>query len=236
MTSRRSPPRRSSGSRAAVALAAVSCLSGLAGARAEEPGSPAALVESRDGVEIDWGAGTLTASGGAAADLHLPGADLARPGAVRRAEAAARARLERALAALPLGGERTLSPADVARALARARTTATEYQSNGGAVVRVTARFIDWLEPAPAAEAPPVATFAVPAMRLVAAPLAKVGDVKGSVGAAVYRLGAPPAAAKAIVAKVDHAGRLVLEAQPGGPSAKTLTASAALIYVGKVLK
>ena len=157
MTSRRSLPRPSSGSRAA-AFAAVA-LVGLAAvgptlARGDDAGAPAALVERRDGVEIDWSAGTLTASGGAAADLRMPSADVARAGAVRRAEAAARARLEGALGALPGGGGRKLDAALVTRALARARVTDTDYQSNGGALVRVTARFVDWLEPPPATRRP----------------------------------------------------------------------------------
>jgi len=194
------------------------------------------LVERRDGVEIDWGAGTLTATAGAAADLHMPSAELARPGAVRRAEAAARARLEHALAAIPLGGDRKLAAADVARAVARARRTGVDYQSNGGAFVSVTARFVDWLEPPPTADAPPAVTLAVPAMHLAAAPLARVGDAKGAVGAALFRLGPAPAGAKAVSAKVDGAGRLVFEPPRGGPTAKTLATSAALIYVGKVLK
>jgi hypothetical protein len=248
MTSRRSPPRRSSGSRArrgaaAVVLASLALLAvpatsasrAAAAGRGDEAASPAALVEHRDGVEIDWAAGTLTARGGAAADLHMPSAEIARAGSVRRAEVAARARLGRALAELPLGGDRKLPAAAAERALAHARTTATDYQSNGGALVRVTVRFEDWLEPAPAGVAPVAITLAVPAMRLAASPLAKVGDAERPLGAAVYRLGAPPEGAKAVPAKLDRAGRLVIEARHA-PSAEKLAASAALIYVGKVLK
>jgi hypothetical protein len=233
MTSRRSPPRRSSGSRAALVAAAVA-LTAVA-ARGEDAGPTAALVEHHDGVEIDWRAGTVTARAGAAADLHMPGADVARAGSVRRAEAAARERLERALAALPLGGERKLPTAAAARALAHARTTGTEFQSNGGALVSVTVRFVDWLEPPPAPDAPAAITLAVPAMRLAASPLAKIGDAERPLGAAVYRVGAPPQDAKAVAAKVDHAGRLVIDAKHA-PSAGALATGAALIYVGKVLK
>jgi hypothetical protein len=242
MTSRRSPPRRSSGSRAArtaaLVLAAVFS-AGVARAagpgRSDEAASPAALVERRDGVEIDWAAGTVTARGGAAADLHMPSADVARAGSVRRAEAAARARLERALAELPLGGDRKLSAEAAARALAHARTTSTDYQSNGGALVGVTVRFADWLEPRPASAAPVAITLSVAAMHLGASPLAKVGDVERPLGAAVYRLGAPPEGAKAVPAKLDRGGRLVIEAKHA-PAAEKLAAGAALIYVGKVLK
>jgi hypothetical protein len=197
--------------------------------------SPAALVERRDGVEIDWGAGTLTAAGGAAADLHMPSAEIARAGSVRRAEAAARARLGRALASLPLGGDRKLPAAAAERALAHARTTATEYQSNGGALVRVTVRFGDWLEAPPAEGAPVALTLTVPAMHLGASPLAKIGDAERALGAAVYRLGAAPGAARAIPAKLDRAGRLVIE-PAHAPAAEKLASGAALIYVGKVLR
>jgi hypothetical protein len=233
MTSRRSPPPRSSGSRAtaALALAAALCALTAATARGEEAGTP--LVERRDGVEIDWRTGTLTANGGSAADLRMPGADVARAGSVRRAEAEARERLQRALATLPLGGERKLPPAAAARAVAHARTTATDYQSNGGALVHVTVRFADWLEPPPAAGAPAVLTLAVPAMRLAASPLAKIGDAESPLGAAVYRVGPPPA--DAVAAKLDHRGRLVIEARHA-PAADKLAAGTAVIYVGKVLK
>ncbi|HVU50070.1 MAG TPA: hypothetical protein VHL80_05260, partial [Polyangia bacterium] len=99
MTSRRSLPRRSSGSRAALVVVARAALVVLAraalvvaltaaAAGGEEAGAP--LVERREGVEIDWRAGTLTANGGSAADLHMPGAEVARAGSVRRAQAAAR--------------------------------------------------------------------------------------------------------------------------------------------------
>src|SRR5262245_46137586 len=104
MTSRRSRPRRSSGSRpglpgvGALALVAAAAVASAGAA----PGS--ALRETRKGVEIDWSEGTLTASGGAAADLRMPSAELARPGAVRRARSVALAKLRAALAELPLGG------------------------------------------------------------------------------------------------------------------------------------
>ncbi|HEY2730580.1 MAG TPA: hypothetical protein VGK52_11635 [Polyangia bacterium] len=224
----------------AVALVALGFLEATAGARtgpdvAARPGA-SALVERRDGVDVDWAAGTVTASGGAAADLHMPSAEVARPGAVRRAESRARERLGRALAALPLGGERKLGTAAVALAVGHARTTGTEYQSNGGALVRVTVRFVDWIDPPPAADAPTSVTLAVPAMRLGARPLAKLGEGECALGAAVYRLGPPPAGIEAVPARIDHAGRLVIEAKHGAASAQKLAGGAALIYVGKVLK
>jgi hypothetical protein len=247
MTSRPSLPRRSSGSRAApatvlalalgrarfvgVALAAFALSTFSAVSPHAATALPSPLLETRDGVEIDWAAGTVTVGGGAAADLHMPSADVARLGAVRRAEAAARARLGHVLAALPLGAGRTLSGADVARAVARARLTSTEYQSNGGALVRVTARFGDWNDRAAAAS--PVAVLSVAAMHLGAAPLAS-HDV--ALGAAVYHLGAAPRDADARAAKVDHEGRLVLERAPGAALAEKLAKGTTLIYVGKVLR
>ncbi|HVY38146.1 MAG TPA: hypothetical protein VHM31_09425, partial [Polyangia bacterium] len=83
MTSRRSPPRRSSGnSLARLALIAL-LAAALPRARAAEHESAGDLTSTRDGVTVDWSAGTLSASGGAAADLRMPSVDLSRPGAVR---------------------------------------------------------------------------------------------------------------------------------------------------------
>ena len=119
----------------------------------------------------------------------MPSVDLARPGAERRAHAAALGKLRTALATLPLGGGRTLRAAEIERALGRARTIDTQYQSNGGAVVRLEVRFADWLAP----KEPPIVTLAVPAMRLGAAPAASVGRREIVVGAAIFHLGAAPA-------------------------------------------
>lgn len=233
MTSRRSRPRRSSGSRAgagAFALAALLLTSLTGGAAGAES---SALVERHDGVEIDWAEGTVTVSGGAAGDLRMPSADVARAGAVRRAEAAARARLADALAAVPLGGGRKPASEDVQRAVRRARLSQSDYQSNGGAVVRVTARFADWLEAPPAA---PTVVLAVASAHLAAAPVIKVGSREVNVGAASYRVGAPPRDAKAVTAKVDRGGRVVVDGQKSGDLAERLARGTALIYVEKVLK
>jgi len=247
MTSRRSPPRRSSGSRSRAALGAAVVLLGVAvllggvvllgGALVARAAAPSPLVETRDGVEIDWAAGTVTASAGAAADLRMPSADLARPGSVRRAEATARARLAGALAALPLGAGRTLPAAAVARTVARARQSGAEYQSNGGAFVRVTARFADWSEDAPRVAPAPAVVLNVAAMHLAAAPLARAADAHEiALRAATYRVGPAPHAADARAAKVDRAGRLVLDPAPDAALARDLERGTALIYVGKVLK
>jgi hypothetical protein len=227
-------PRGALAALAVLMLAgAASALAGAAGA--VEAGPPSALVERHDGVEIDWSAGTVTATAGSAADLHMPGADVARAGALRRAEAEARARLARALAELPAGAGRKLDGASRARALGRAQVTGTDHQSNGGAFVHVTARFADWLE---ARDAAPVVVLATPAMRLGAAPVAKLDGEAGEValGAAVYRVGAAPADGKAVRAKVDHAGRVVFSNGHDVTLGDRLAKGTTLIYVGKVLR
>ena len=82
----------------------------------------------------------------------MPSADAARPGAERRARAAARARLAEVLRTLPLGGGRHLDEAGITRAVEHARAVSVDYQSNGGALVRMEVRFGAWTDPA--AESP----------------------------------------------------------------------------------
>jgi hypothetical protein len=190
-----------------------------------------ALVDTSGGVTIDWGAGTLRASGGAAADLRMPSVDLARPGALRRAHAAAAAKLRAALDALPLGGAAHLAVAEIERALSRARDVDVQYQSDGGALVVAEIRFGDWLQVTPEASVAPVA-LSVAAMHLGAAPSFKLGKHEGRIGAATYAHGAAPRAANARAARVDHAGRLSLE----GPAdlAEKLAQGRVVIYVEKV--
>jgi hypothetical protein len=188
------------------------------------------LRESRGGVSIDWQSGTLSAAGGAAADLRMPSVDLARPGAERRARGAALAKLQTALGTLPLGGGRNLAASDLDRALGRARTIDTQYQSNGGVVTRLEVRFVDWL---PESQ-PPTVTLTAPGMRLAAAPSASVGGREIVVGAATFRLGAAPPGTNAPAARPDRAGRLVLDGDAG--LAAKLARGMAVIYVDKVLK
>ena len=195
-----------------------------------EPPASSELVETREGVTIDWRAGTLAATGGAAADLRMPSVDLARPGAERRARAAAIAKLRAALAVLPAGGGRKLDPDRVDRALGRARATDTQYQSNGGAVVRMEVGFADWLEDPAAAPT----TLSVREAHLAASPRAIVGGQEIALGAATYRNGAPPADAGARPARVDHSGRLAIEG--GAELAAKLARGPAVIYVQKVLR
>src|SRR5450432_781459 len=193
MTSRRSPPRRSSGNSAALVVVVALAWAALASAES----GPADLVETREGVTIDWRAGTLSASGGAAADLRMPTVDLARPGAERRARAVAIGKLRGALAVLPLGGGHRLDPDRIDRALGVARAVDVQYQSNGGAVVRMEVVFADWL----AAPGAPSVTLTVHEAHLAASPTAVVGGKEISIGAATYHLGAPPAGAEARAAR-----------------------------------
>jgi hypothetical protein len=217
MTSPRSRPRPSSGSRASVAVAAALALSAWA-TTAGAGGDGHALQEKRAGVAIDWEAGTLSVSAGAAADLRMPSVDLARPGALRRANAAAAAKLRAALVDLPLGDGRKLAGAEVDRAVGRARTTDIQY--------RVELKFGDWLEtPSP----PVVATLAVPSIRFGASPMAKIGGQEVRVGAAVYRLGTDKSA---VGAQVDKAGRLVVAGDP--QLRDKLARGLAVIYVHKL--
>jgi hypothetical protein len=188
------------------------------------------LKSTREGVTIDWSAGTLSAGGGAAADLRMPSVDLARPGADRRARAAALAKLRAALETLPLGGGRKLDTARIDRALGRAKVADVQYQSNGGAVVRLELSFGDWLEGA----SPPSVALSAPAAHLVAAPAARVAGRDVTLGAATYKIGAAPADAHARAAKVDHAGKLTVEGD--GELADKLARGVAVIYVGKVLR
>lgn len=107
----------------------------LALAAVAQVAEPATFKRDVAGVEVDWSEGTLTAQAGAAADLRMPGPNAARPGAERRARAAAEKKLHAALRALGLADDKVaLEPATVAR---------IEYQSNGGVVLWLSIRFSD---------------------------------------------------------------------------------------------
>jgi hypothetical protein len=199
--------------------------------------SPAAVVADstplRDtlaGTNVAWDKGTLEASAGAAADLRMPSVDLARPGAERRAQAAGQAKLRAALAALPLGQGHKLTAPEIDRAVGRARSVDVQYQSNGGAIVRVELKFGDWLE-APSPQV--VLTLAVKSMRLAAAPTARIAGRDVRIGAATYLVG-DAGRKEAVDAKVDKDGRLVLAGDAA--LADKLARGAVLIYVGKVLR
>jgi hypothetical protein len=205
-------------------------------ARANAAESPP-LQERHGEATVDWSTGTLTAQGGAAADLRMPSADFARPGAERRARAAALARLKTALTSLPLGSDRTLPSDAVTRALERARVASVDYQSNGGVLLRLEVKFTDWIVPSPATadqarEPGPVLT--VPTARLAAAPLLKIDRRELALGAATYRTGSPPAGMATIAARADRTGRLVVSGDPA--NSQKLAGAAVVIYVEKVTR
>jgi hypothetical protein len=227
MTSRPSPPRRSSGSSRAAALALIATVA-IGGAARGDRGD--ALKQTLAGASVDWEAGTIAATAGAAADLRMPSVDLSRPGAQRRAHAAAVTKLRAALGSLPLGSGNKLTAAEIDRAVGRARDVDVQYQSNGGAVVRVEVRFGDWLE---TPTAPDAFAVAVPSMHLGAAPTARIGKRDVRLGAAVYRVSDGKGARTAVAdGKIDKDGRLVLagDAQLTDKLARTQV----IIYVGKL--
>ena len=218
----------------AAAVVAAACL-GAGAARAERD-RDGPLKQSLAGATVDWEAGTLAASGGAAADLRMPSVELSRPGAQRRAQAAAVAKLRAALASLPLGSGNKLTNPEIERALGRARPVDVQYQSNGGAIVRVEIRFGDWLE-TPNAQANPQSktesfAVAVPAIHLGAAPTARIGKRDVRVGAAVYRITGGKVDKNVADAKVDKDGRLVLSGDAQLPD--KLARGQVMIYVGKL--
>ncbi len=216
-----------------VAVAVAALLPSATPARA---GTPVSLVRRLAGAEVDWSAGTVTASAGAAADMRMPSPDAARPGAERRARAAAMEKLRVALRALPVRGNERLGEKQVDAALVHASTTRIEYQSNGGVVLWVGVRFEELVgsashAPVAAAATEPVA-LAVAAMPLELAPLLVGGGKEIVAGHVRYQHGPPPAGAIAV--RRDDRGRLVL---PTGSEA-TLAALAGgpvVIYLQKVL-
>lgn len=234
-------PRLSVAGSAAVAATAIAASIFTATAAPRSAGGGDPLVQESAAVTVDWRHGTLAASGGAAADLRMPSADVARVGAERRARAAALERLAQALRALPLGGERHLDAPAVERALGRARTLTVEYQSNGGAVVRLEIPFGAWAESPPAAGAATVAVR-VPALRLGAAPqlAAPGGGAAGAValGSARYVVGGGvPAAVRSTLLKgrADKQGRIVIESASAADT-RDLAGRPAVIYVEKILR
>lgn len=215
----------------AFVLAGVCAAAGAAGAAADH------LVQEASGAIVNWRRGLVSATAGAAPDHRMPSAEIARPGAERRASATARKHIAEALRKLPLGGGRHLDEQAVGRALERARVAEVEYQSNGGAVVTLEVLFGAWdsASPSASAESPPSAApvaLLLPEARLVAAPVVLVGTREVIPGPVRYSNGAPPSgAARPLKAKADKTGRLVIDA-----SAPDLAGQPLLIYVQKVLR
>jgi hypothetical protein len=223
-----------------VAVAVAGLTSGYAG-------TPVDLVRQLAGAEVDWSAGTVTASAGAAADMRMPSPAAARPGAERRARAAALDKLRAAVRALPLRGKQRLGEKQVESALGRASTTRIEYQSNGGVVLWVGIGFEKLV--GDAQRAPVAATttatatttttatatatvLAVGAMPLELAPLLVGGGNEIVLGHVRYHQGPPPAGA--ISVRRDDKGRLLLPR--GSESVLDQFAGApVVIYLQKVL-
>jgi len=244
---------RAEGWRSPLAAVGICLTSILAVARAGASlGDP--FVDNRPSATVDWRRGAIQATGGAAADHRMPSADAARPGAERRARAAARARLAEALRSLPLGGGRHLDEAAVTRAVNRARELEVELQSNGGAQVRMEITFGDWEELAGATGAgidrgaeggspgtgdqptTPVGLLALslPEARLAAAPMVVVGQREVALGSARYTgISGMPEGLRPLPGHVDQKGRLVLS---GRESAQDLAGRAVMVYVQKILR
>jgi hypothetical protein len=218
--------------------------------------TPSSLVRPLAGAEVDWSAGTVTASAGAAADMRMPSPDAARPGAERRARAAAIEKLRAALRALPVRGSERLGDKQVDAALSHADTTRIEYQSNGGVVLWVAVRLEELVKnasatpfggfgtdsppllPPRASHAPVAATttgpvvLAVGAMSLELTPLLAVGGQEIVARHVRYQQGPPPA--HAISVRRDDKGRLVLS-KGSEPTLDLLASGPVVIYLQKVL-
>ena len=195
----------------------------------------ASLGRPLAGAEVDWSAGTVTASAGAAADMRMPSPAAARPGAERRARAAALDKLRAALRALPLRGKQRLGEKQVEAALGHASTTRIEYQSNGGVVLWVGVRFTDLVASATTTSTSTttgLVALAVGAMPLELAPLLVAGAKEIVLGHARYHQGPPPAGA--ISVRRDDKGRLLL---PSGSETTLdqLAGGPVVIYLQRVL-
>jgi hypothetical protein len=213
----------------------------LATLTAVHAAKPASLVQPLAGAEVDWSAGTVTASAGAAADMRMPSPAAARPGAERRARAAAIEKLRSALRLLPLRGHERLGEKQVEAALGHASTMRTEYQSNGGVVLWVGVRIEGlWGNASTTTTTATTTTttttlpvvLAVGAMPLELTPLVVAGSRESVVRRVRYQLDPPPAGA--ISVRRDDKGRLVL---PKGAEATldALAGGPVVIYLQKVL-
>jgi hypothetical protein len=193
----------------------------LLAAAAAAAKDPEAFKRQLAETEIDWSAGTITARGGAAPDLRMPNPGAARPGAERRARAAAEEKLR--LALREVAPDRRL---DEKAALAAAAVSRIEYQSNGGVVLWLAARVSDALAAKPA----PVA-LRVSSMPFSIAPVVTAGGKTVALGAASYRPGAD-APKDAVVVQRDGQGRLVL-ADKDARLLDSLAGAAVVIYLEK---
>jgi len=180
----------------------------------------AAFKHTVAGAEVDWSAGTITAQAGSAADIRMPGPNTARPGAERRARAAAEEKLGAALAIVAHGKK-----LDERDALKHATVTRIEHQSDGGVVLWLALRFSDVIQAKPAAVA-----LKVTAMPLEFAPIIMVAGREAQLGFATYR-SAADGPRDAIHVERDDKGRLLVPAAAGGVD--SLAGSAVVIYLEK---
>ena len=185
---------------------------------------PAVFKRTVAGVEVDWSAGTITAQAGAAVDMRMPGPNAARPGAERRARAAAEVKLAAAL--LELGLER---PAKDKTALEQAAVSRIEYQSNGGVVLWLSLRFAD-VAPTKAA----ARTLKAASAPFEFAPILAAGGKEVRVASATYLPNFPASACPkdAIPVRRDEKGRLVLPVA-AADAIDSLAGSAVVIYLEK---
>jgi len=172
------------------------------------------------GVEVDWSAGTITAQAGSAADMRMPGPGSARPGAERRARAAAEEKLRATLGTLAVGQK-----LDDNEVIKRATVARIEYQSDGGVVLWLALRFADVVPAKPATVA-----VKVGAMPLEFAPTVVASKREARVGFATYR---PAAEAPRDVVRIsrDDKGRLVLPA--AAANVDSLAGASLVIYLEK---
>jgi hypothetical protein len=180
---------------------------------------PAAFKRGVAGAEVDWTAGTITAQAGCAADIRMPGPNAARPGAERRARAAAEEKLRAAVRALGVGKN-----PDDGTATRNATTSRIEYQSDGGVVLWLGLRFSDIV---PAKEASVALKIAI--MPFEFAPTIAAEGKEIRVGSSIYRP-ASLAPKDAVSVRRDDKGRLVLPATHAS-SIDSLAGAAVVIYL-----
>jgi hypothetical protein len=235
-------------------LATAMLAAGLLLALSARAASVSPLVRPLAGAEVDWSAGTITASAGAAADMRMPSADSARPGAERRARAAALETLRTALRALVIRRDEKLDVKEIESALGRVSTARIEYQSNGGVVLWLQVRFEDLAGvgstapaaggggnarpeagSAPASHTSAVTTttaLAVGTMELQVSPVAVAAGKEVVIRAVRYRQG--PAPKDAISVRRDERGRLLFAKGTEG-RLEQLAAGSVVIYVQKAV-
>jgi hypothetical protein len=221
----------------ALALAGTA-LSGPVGADEDR------LREGVAGGQVDWREGRVSAGAGSAPDHRLPSPEVARAGAVQRARARAGEQLREALAHLPAAQK--LSDESRARAVAAAEEK-VEYQSDGGAWVRLQVAFGPWLDGAhktsPSGDKAsgnpwrdPL-VLSVSSMRPVAGPVAEDKSKKVLLWRSRYREGVPPAnqQSRSIEVEATASGSLRL-ASKATPWPDDLAQRDVLIYVKKLTR